>query len=168
MAKAHHLAGKALMGAIIENRWLDDPPHTFTKEAVRLALEQEGVECARTTLDSVLRKLVEQGFMERQANLYPLSGTKVFFEYRFAFKDRTSSRPGYGDKTPKEEQVGWQTWENVLSSRSVGRINVYLGIGLRAEVRRRVQVLGMSEAAFVKACVQRFVRHTTEDTDPEE
>jgi hypothetical protein len=95
--KTTHLHGQALKQAIILNTFLPDPPAVFRKQQVILALRQERITVASSTLDMQLFKMVQQGYLERQLDQDPPERCgHHFYWYRFTRPDRTSERPGYG------------------------------------------------------------------------
>jgi len=89
------LHGQALKQAILLSRFLGDHPKRFRRRQVTLALLEDGIEAASSTLDNVLKKLIQQGYLERSPDLTEPDIQKRWYWYRFARSDRTSERPGF-------------------------------------------------------------------------
>jgi hypothetical protein len=99
------IAGQAMKRAIVSSKYLPDSPEVFRKQQVVLALRTDGYEFANSTLDAQLHKLVQQGYLERTAEMVVDSdGGRRW--YRFPNASRTSNRPGY---QPGEKYDLWAT-----------------------------------------------------------
>ena len=62
----------------------------------------------------------------------------------------------------------WLTWQDTYQSRNATRMDVYLGLDLIAEVKRRAAYHGMPAGAFIKECVRRFVTTHPVSSKPQE
>ena len=93
--KLKKLHGQELMRAIVLSPFLPGPPKMFRRQQVMLALEQEGYYCVEGTLNPILTRLVQHGYLEHAADKSDEGFHHRFHWYRFKSKKRVSVRPGF-------------------------------------------------------------------------
>ena len=96
------LAGQRLKQAILMCDGLPDHPKVFRPQGALLALENEGYTVNPSTLRNELRKLSEQGYLQRKPDKRGEEVLRHNYWYGFERPDRASIRPGFRPGEPQD------------------------------------------------------------------